>query len=418
MASMNKLSPILLIAISLFLAACNEAPKPPAMPPAAVAIEPVKVGPYQDKSLYLGTIKSRKSVTLSPNVEGNVTEIYVTAGQIVNPGQKIMKIDSLMQTAQTNAVAAQADSVQSDLSTAKATLKSLNSTLQSKQSQVEYTKTQHARYVKLCAEGAVSQSDLDNWKNNMSAAIADRDSTQEQIEAQKMTIQKFDRSHKQAISSWQAQREQLKYYSITAPFTGMVGDIPVKVGDHVTSSTALTTLTENHPLEVYISIPAEKASLMHQGMDVELVSTDGKDFGNSKVIFIAPTVDSSSQTVLVKTLYPNSKNELRADQAVRAQFVWQTTAGLSVPTKAVSQIGGKYFVFVAQKDGDKLIAKQAEIEVGEIEGSSYHVKNGLKPTDRIVTTGIQRLGDGAPIADKVEMAEKTETNEHGSKSTH
>jgi len=415
---MNKLSPILLIAFSLLLAACHEAPKPPAMPPSAVSIEPVKVGPYEDKSLYLGTIKSRKSVTLSPNIEGNVTEINVTAGQTVNPGQKIMKIDSLMQTAQTDAVAAQADSVQSDLSTAKATLKSLNSTLQSKQSQVEYTKTQHARYVKLCSEGAVSQSDLDNWKNNMLAAIADRDSTLQQIEAQKMTIQKFDRSHKQAISSWQAQREQLKYYSITAPFAGMVGDIPVKVGDHVTSATALTTLTENHPLEVYIQIPAEKASLMHQGMNVELVSTGGKDFGTSKVIFIAPTVDSSSQTVLVKTLYPNSKSELRADQAVRAQFVWETTAGLSVPTKAVSQIGGKYFVFLAQKDGEKLVAKQVEIEVGEIEGASYHVKQGLKPTDRIVTTGIQRLGDGAPIADKVEMAEKAETNQQGSHTTH
>ncbi|CAN5697441.1 efflux RND transporter periplasmic adaptor subunit [soil metagenome] len=415
---MNKLSPILFIAVSLLLAACHEAPKPPAMPPAAVAIEPVKVGPYQDKSLYLGTIKSRKSVTLSPNVEGNVTEINVTAGQIVRPGQRIMKIDSLMQTAQTNAVAAQADSVQSDLSTAKATLMSLNSTLHSKQSQVEYTKTQHARYVKLCAEGAVSQSDLDNWKNNMLAAIADRDATKEQIEAQKMTVQKYDRSHKQALSSWQAQKEQLKYYSITAPFTGMVGDIPVKVGDHVTSATALTTLTENHPLEVYISIPAEKASLMHQGMDVELVSTEGKDFGNSKVVFISPTVDPSSQTVLVKTLYPNSKNELRADQAVRAQFVWQTTAGLAVPTKAVSQIGGKYFVFVAQKDGEKLFAKQVEIEVGEIEGASYHVKSGLKPTDRIITTGIQRLGDGAPIADKLEMAEKAEPNQQGSKSTH
>ncbi|HEY9734010.1 MAG TPA: efflux RND transporter periplasmic adaptor subunit [Drouetiella sp.] len=415
---MNKLAPILLIALSLLLAACNEAPKPPAMPPAAVAIENVHVGPHQDKSLYLGTIKSRKSVTLSPNIEGIVTEIDVTAGEMVNTGHKIMKIDSLMQTAQTNAVAAQADSVQSDLQTARATLKSLNSTLQSKQSQVDYTKTQYARYVKLCSEGAVSQSDLDTWKNNMLAAIADRDSTLEQIEAQKMTIQKIDRSHKQAISSWQAQKEQLKYYSITAPFAGMVGDIPVKVGDRVTSSTALTTLTENHPLEVYISIPAEKASLMHMGMNVELVSTDGKDFGNSKVMFIAPTVDSSSQTVLVKTIFPNAKNELRADQAVRAQFVWDTTAGISVPTKAVSQIGGKYFVFLAQRDGEKLFAKQVEIQVGEIEGASYNVKSGLKPSDRIITTGIQRLADGAPIADKVEMAEKSEANQQGSKSTH
>ncbi len=104
-------------------------------------------------------------------------------------------------------------------------------------------------------------------------------------------------------------------------------------------------------------------------MDVELVSTEGKDYGSSKVIFIAPTVDSSSQTVLVKTLYPNSKNELRADQAVRApirlanhRWVWQFQQKLSVKLAAsISSLSLK-------KDGDKLFAKQVEIEVGEIEG--------------------------------------------------
>lgn len=404
--------------MALSLCGCSEAPKQMSMPPPAVTIEPVSVAPYREKSTYLGNLRSRKSVTLSPNVDGHVTDIPVVAGQFVTAGQRIMQIDSQMQSAQTNAVAAQADSVESDLATAKATLKSLESTLKSKNANVEYTRTQYGRYQTLRAEGAVSQSELDSWKNNWSAALADRDATTQQIEAQKMTIQKYERSHQQAISNFQAQKEQLKYYYIVAPFAGTIGDIPVKLGDRVTSDTALTTVTENHRLEVYISIPAEKASLMKTGMNVELVSSEGKKYGDSKLIFISPTVDAASQTVLIKTLFPNSNSELRADQTVNAQIVWSLRQGISVPTKAVSQTAGKYFVFVADDSTGTLTAKQVEIEVADIEGDSYQVKKGLKASDRIVTTGIQRLMDGVPIADKSKMSEKTETTAQSKQSLH
>jgi RND family efflux transporter, MFP subunit len=404
--------------MSIMLAACNETSKPPAMPPEAVTIEPVRVAPFQAKSTYLGNLRSRKSVTLSPNVDGLVTSIRVTAGQNVKAGERIMQIDSLMQSAQTNAVGAQADSVQSDLSTAQATLRSLQSTLQSKNANVEYTKAQFARYKNLAAEGAVSQSELDSWKNNWSAAESERDATIQQIEAQKMTVQKYERSHKQAISNWRAQREQLKYYDIVAPFDGTVGDIPVKLGDRVTTDSALTTVTENHPLEVYISIPAEKASRMKTGMNVELVSSEGYNYGDSNVIFISPTVDAGSQTVLIKTLFRNSKSELRADQTVNAQIVGSVKQGISVPTKAVSQTAGKYFVFLAENNGKKLIAKQVEIAVEEIDGNEYQVKSGLKPSDRVVTTGTQRLMDGNEIADKSAVAQRSESTAQSAQGLH
>ncbi len=407
MASLMRFFPVLLVLILTLLTGCEKKPEVVVMPPAAVAIVPVTTAPFKEKSIYLGNLKSRKSVSLSPNIEGNVTSIRVTAGQSVKAGEEIMRIDSLMQTAQANAVAAGADSVQSDLGTAEATLRSLQSTLQSKIANVDFARTQFQRYTTLRAQGAVSQSELDTWKNSMAVAEGDRDSVIQQIEAQKMTIQKYQRSHKQALSNWEAQKEQLKYYYIKAPFTGVVGDIPVKLGDHVSQTTVLTTLTENHPLEVYISIPAEKASLMKQGMNVDLLSADGRLFGESKLIFISPTVDPASQTVLVKTLFPNSRSELRADQTVKAQVVWRMVDGISIPTKAVVQTAGKYFVFVAKNEGDKLLARQVEIEVLEIEGDSYQVKSGLKPTDRIITSGIQRLADGAPIADRSAMEGKT-----------
>jgi multidrug efflux pump subunit AcrA (membrane-fusion protein) len=402
---LSKSKFVICISILALLTGCSEAPKQMSMPPTSVQISAVKVGPLKETSDYLGTVKSRKSVTLLPNIDGHVTQISVTSGQFVPAGTKIMQIDSRMQSAQTNAVKAAADSVESDLATTQATLASLQSTLRSKQANVDYTKTQYDRYQNLLNEGAVSQAELDGWKNNYTAAQADRDATLQQIQAQRMTIQKYERSHKQALANFQAQKENLRYYEITAPFAGTIGDIPVKVGDHVSSATTLTTLTENHPLEVYISIPAEKAIAIKKGTPVTLLSTDGQIYGNSNVFFIAPTVDPNSQTVLIKTLYLNEDNDLRADQTVKAQILWQERNGISVPTKAVLQTAGKYFVFVAENKDGKLFAKEKEIEIYGIEGNSYQVKSGLKPTERIITTGIQRLADGAPIMDNSQISE-------------
>jgi RND family efflux transporter MFP subunit len=236
----------------------------------------------------------------------------------------------------------------------------------------------------------------------------------QQIEAQKMTIQKYERSHKQMLASLQAQKEQLRYYQITAPFAGVIGDVPVKVGDHVTSATALTSLTENHPLEAYISVPAEKASAMHEGINVALAGANGDEYGESKVIFVSPTVDPASQTVLVKALYPNSKSELRAEQTVKAVVVWRQKNGISVPTDVVKQAAGKFFVFLAENSSAaNTVAKQAEIEVEGIEGSEYQVKSGLKAGDRVITSGIQRLADGMPVTVKAALEkgnESTATN--------
>jgi RND family efflux transporter MFP subunit len=383
------------------LSACNETPKPAGFPPAVVQVTPVAVRPFCEKTDYLGTLRSRKSVTLSPNVEGQVAQIFVTSGQSVHAGDKLLQIDARMQSAQKESFEAAALSVNSDLANAKATLASLESSLNSKVSTVEFSNAQYARYQTLADQGAVALADRDSWKNRSEAAESERQVVLRQIEAQRMTVQKFERTYRQALDSLQAQKEQLKYYSITAPFAGIVGDIPVKVGNHVSSSTTLTTVTENHPLEVYISIPAEKVSAMTLGMSVALLSTDGDNFGTSKVTFIAPTVDPASQTVLVKTLYANDKNLLRADQTARAQIIWKQREGIAVPTTAVMQVAGKRYVFVAEKDKDgKEHARQAEIEIYGIEGTHYQVKSGLKLGDRLITTGIQRLTDGAPIAEK------------------
>ena len=96
------------------------------------------------------------------------------------------------------------------------------------------------------------------------------------------------------------QEEQLAYYTVRAPFDGVVGDIPVHVGDYVSSSTMLTTVDENKDLEAYIYVPTERASQIRMGLEVDLLDTNGKILEKSKIDFISPQVDNTLQGILAK----------------------------------------------------------------------------------------------------------------------
>ena len=101
--------------------------------------------------------------------------------------------------------------------------------------------------------------------------------------------------------------------------------------------------------------------------------------------------------MLVKAQVRNPGGRLRASQYVRARIIWKTSEGLVVPVTAVLRISGQFFAFVAEDAGGTLVAKQRAIKVGAISGNNYPVLEGIKPGERVVTSGAQKLADGAPI---------------------
>ncbi|HEY1910715.1 MAG TPA: hypothetical protein VGG73_07335, partial [Vicinamibacterales bacterium] len=122
------------------------------------------------------------------------------------------------------------------------------------------------------------------------------------------------------------------------------------------------------------------------------------------VNFISPHVDDQTQSVLVKGQVRNPDEKLRAAQYVRARIIWSTTDGLVVPVTAVLRVSGQFFAFVAEDAGGKLVAKQRAITVGPIVGEAYPVLDGLKPGEKVVVSGAQKLADGAPIASQAPAA--------------
>lgn len=194
------------------------------------------------------------------------------------------------------------------------------------------------------------------------------------------------------------QQVQLKYFSVFAPVDGIVGDIPVHVGDRVTNTTLLTTIDERRGLELYLPIPSDRAKELKMGAPVEILDAAGNVILTTKVYFISPQVDTSTQSVLAKAPVDQTADKrLRSQQLVRARITWNTQPGITIPVVAVSRISGQFFAFVAEQKDGKEVARQIPLTLGDISGNDYKVISGLKAGDDVVVSGGQNLADGMPI---------------------
>lgn len=404
----RKFLPVV-VAVSLSLAAC--APQGGGDPSqggaASVKIEKVPSGTVTDSSDYVASLQSRKSVTLQPRVDGQISEIFVKPGDRVETGTPILQIDPARQQAAVTSFNATVQSSQADVENARATLINLQAERTSKESELAFTQKEFQRYTQLTKEGATAQQKLDDTANKLRTAQADILAIDARIRAQAANIASAETRVSKSEADVIQQEVQLQYYTIAAPFAGVVGDIPVKVGDYVNNSTQLTKVTENRALEVQIAIPVEKATQLRIGLPVELLDGQDKKIAAGTVAFIAPNINPQTQSILVKANFDNTQNTLRADQFVRARVIWSTKPGVLVPVSAIARVGGQDFIFVAEtkapdskgQEGKPamLVASQKPVKLGKIIGDRQEVLEGLKPNDEIVVAGILALRDGVPI---------------------
>jgi RND family efflux transporter MFP subunit len=330
-----------------------EAHAPAGMP---VKVQEAKATPVNDATEYVATLKSRDSAVIMPQVEGQVTRIMVHSGESVSSGAPLMEIDPLKQ---------------------QATVKSQESSRAAQQANLNWTKQQYERAQGLYSAGVVSKQDLDQAKSAMDAAQAQMDSLDAQVSEQQV---------------------QLHYYKVVAPWSGIVGDVPVRVGDRVTVSTQLTTVDKPGSLEVYVYVPIEHSAQLKMNLPVQVLDSDGKVLASSRISFISPQVDNTTQSVLVKARIANSNDALRQSQFIRARIVWGTHNSPEVPILAVSRLAGQYFAFVAEpQNGGSYVARQKALKIGQTVGNDYEVQDGIKPGDKIIVSGTQFLLDGAPV---------------------
>ncbi|HET8644450.1 MAG TPA: efflux RND transporter periplasmic adaptor subunit [Vicinamibacteria bacterium] len=335
--------------------ACKKGSGPQAFPGMPVEAVTLALRPVERTSEFVGTVKSRRSTDVQPQAEGFITRILVRSGDRVSPGTPLMRIDARAQ---------------------QAAVAGLESQRAARQADVQYARQQAERMKTLLAAGAASQAEMEQAQTALSTSEA-------QLRATEALVRE--------------QRVGLAYHQVSAPVAGVVGDIPVRVGDSVTRSSVLTTIDQAAGLELYINVPVQEAQSLRVGLPVRLLDERGEVLSSEKLSFVSSAVDPGTQSVLAKAALETA-GSYRTEQFVRARVVWTEAPALTVPIVALNRINGQFFAYVAEAgEGGQTVARQRAVDPGPIVGNDYVVRSGLKPGERLIVSGVQKIRDGAPV---------------------
>jgi len=309
----------------------------------------VKTLRIQDDAQAVGTLRSRQSVTLRPEVSGRIAQIAFADGARVRRGQLLVQLDDVLQRAELSQAQAQ-------LSIARANLK---------------------RNQELVAENFVAQRVLDESQANLQVA-----------EAQ--------------VALAQARLQRMR---VTAPFDGTVGLRSINLGEYVKDGADLVNLEDTSALTVDFRLPERYQTRIAAGQSVRVAldALPGQSFV-ARVQAVDPLLDANGRSVAVRAVLPPSPaGDLRPGMFARVLTVFSVDeAALVVPEEALVPQGGKQFVFKLEKEGEgdgaKLVSRRTEVQLGVRQGAQVQVLAGLAAGDTVVVAGQQRLQrDGTAV---------------------
>src|SRR5213080_4067392 len=297
----------------------------------------------RDEIAATGQIEAVQSIDLRPEVDGRIVEILIREGQEVEQGTPFFKVDDAQLKAQVAQLEAQRDLAQQALARAK----------------------------DLAQQNASSTADLEKAEAEARSAQAEYD----------------------------LQRIRLERTTVRAPFTGVVGQRYVSVGDYVTSSTRLASLHTVNPQRAAFQVPERFARLLRPEQEVtfRVAAIPGHDFSGT-VDFVDPVVQLPGRTILVKARVPNSERLLQPGMFIEAHLVTAVRPkAIVIPEDAVVPVQGSTLVWVV-KDGK--VAPQP-VSLGVRTPGFVEVTSGLEVGTQVVVGGLELLAPGAPVMAKV-----------------
>jgi membrane fusion protein, multidrug efflux system len=357
---------------TLILTGCKQEKAPPlsSAGPPQVFVAAVEQRDVPIVREWIGQLDGSENVDVRARVHGYIQEITFQEGTVVKPGGLLLRIDPRP----FEAAVAQEDA---DLAQATATQ--------------EKTQLDEQRQSQLLERRISSQQDYDNAVKANLGAKAGVEAAQAALEQAKLN---------------------LDFATITSSIAGIVGHTDFSVGDYVAAGSAgtpVTTVSTVDPIKIvfalsekeYLAAAERLTAMLAQPLEEreaigELIRADGK-VHPYKGRFLAADrqVDPKTGTIRISAIFPNPGNILRPGQYAKARFKVQDRAGaLLVPQRAVQELQGKNFVWVVD-DANKV--SQRGVTVGQRVGSDWVIEEGLKPGERIVVEGLQKVREGAPV---------------------
>ncbi len=440
---------------------------PMAVPVTWQTLEPTVV---EETTVLVGTLEAPEASDITSEVDGRVSQIFVKEGDRVEKGQPLASLDTdtlKAELAQAQATLekdqaelakleagtrqeevaqaqAQVSQAQAELANAKTgaspeEIAQAKAQLDAAKATAELATSRVNRFKNLRDEGVIPLDTYDQQIKEQRQAIAEVQSAQRRL-SQLQKGRRSDLNRLQAeleqerqnlarlkngtrpediaqaraqVAQSQAQvtavEVKLQKSVTTAPFSGIVGYVPAKVGNYVKAGDRLTTLTENNQIELNLSVPIDQAGKLERGQRVQVLDDQTKVLATGEISFISPNVNTDAQTVLARASFSDANRTLLNRQLVQAKILWSRGQGLVVPTVAVSRVGGATFVYVVksspnQKGGEsQLVAEQKSVQLGTLQGNNYQILEGVEPGEKIITSGLLNLQDGVPITEAGKM---------------
>jgi membrane fusion protein (multidrug efflux system) len=403
--NVTLLSALVLFAALAFTAACSaHASGPGGTPPTAVDLVTVEQKDIPISREWIGTLDGYVNAPIKAQVSGFLLRQGYVEGSFVQKGQLLFEIDPRPFQAAVDQALGQLAQANGQLSQARAGLIQARANLTGSEASQHRTQLDVEKYAPLVKERAVTQQDLDNATQNNLSAIAQVKASEAAVETAKAQIEAAEAGVQSAQANVETAKYNLGFTKLTSPIDGIAGMAVSQVGTLVgPSSAAVTTVSTLDPIRANFTVSEQEyLSFTHaSGIEVsklplDLILSDGSTYGRKGRFFFADRdVNQATGSIQLTALFPNPGNILRPGQYAKVRAVIGTKPGaLLIPQRAVTELQGNYQVAVVDQQNRVNIAT---VKPGDRVGSMWVIDEGLKPGERVVAEGVQKVGPGATV---------------------
>lgn len=345
-----------------------------------------------------GTIRPVDQATLSTRVMGRITQLSLEAGDRFQKGDVLARIDVMDMSAQTSQAEAGVAQAQAEVTRSLAILNQLQSQRLEAQAALRLAQINQTRMAQLQTEGAVAQSRLDEANTALDEAKARVAQTEAGIRQAQAAITQSRAAVNRAESGVTSASVSESYGTIIAPFNGIVVQKLAYEGEMAAPGTVLLKVENPDRLQLEISVPEENLRFVRVGQPVQVRIDAVNQTLNARIEQIIPVADPNSRSFLVKIPLHNSGKLISGMFGRIALPLGGKQETILIPINALIQRGQLQGVFVVNTNDTHSTAVLRWVKTGQQREGQVEIVSGLMTGDRIITSNIEQLSDGQPIA--------------------